>query len=139
MEIEITRVEKVTVTALKVDAEVRYWEDATVNGIGDDSGTLIPCRRGDAWCPIIDLETGIIRDWPAGTIADVHYKVCDAGRYTLLDVNGAEVVTKDGYVPDIMCPNDNGHGDYIIMTIGPDGAILNFDGSDLDDITRGQL
>jgi hypothetical protein len=134
--ITIVRTEKVQVTKLKVEADVRYWEDAEVNGISDDDGTLIPCRVGDAWCPIIDLETGKIADWPENTIASIHYKVCDAGRYALLDDDGNEVCAKDGYVPAIMCPAENGYGDYIIMKVGSDGVILNFDGSDLDDIAE---
>lgn len=134
IEVQIQRTETVQVKSLKVEADVRYWEDATVNGLSDDDGTLIPCRIGDAWCPIIDLETGKIDGWPESTIASIHYKVCDAGRYALLDADGSEVCAKDGYVPAIMCPTDNGYGDYIIMDVGPDGAILNFDGTDLDDI-----
>ena len=132
--VKIVRKENVQVTKLKVDAEVRYWEDASVNGIDDEDGTLIPCRVGDAWCPIIDLATGKIEGWPENTIASIHYKVCDAGRYSLLDADGKEVCVKDGYVPDIMAPAGDGGGDYIIMQVGPDGAILNFDGTDLDDI-----
>lgn len=30
---------------LKVEAGVRYWEDATVNGIEDVDGALIPCKK----------------------------------------------------------------------------------------------
>lgn len=133
VQIEIQRTETVTVKFLKVEAGVRYWEDASVNGIKDEDGTLIPCRNGDDWSPIIDLDTGKIEGWPENTIASIHYKVCDAGRYALLDAERNEVRAKDGYVPDIMCPNDGGYGDYIIMDIGPDGAILNFDGGNLDD------
>ena len=64
-------------TKLRVSAGVRYWEDASVNGVEDTDGTLIPFRKGDLWCPIIDLETGQIYDWPAGANAYIHYKVCD--------------------------------------------------------------
>lgn len=133
--IEVTRTEKVPVKYLKVSAEVRYWEDATVNGVQDSEGDLIPCRVGDCWSPLIDLDTGIIKDWPANTIADIHYKVCDAGEYTLLADDLAEVKSIEGYVPDVMCPQDDGYGDYIIMHIGPDGAIANFVGDDLDEFT----
>jgi hypothetical protein len=35
----------------------------------------------------------------------------------------AEVASIDGYVPSMMCPKDNGHGDYVIMDIGADGTI----------------
>jgi transcriptional regulator with PAS, ATPase and Fis domain len=34
------------------------------------------------------LATGRVLDWPKGTTAEVHYKVCDAGCYWLEDANG---------------------------------------------------
>lgn len=126
IEITVTRKEKVAVKYLKVEAGVRYWEDATVNGLVDEDGTLIPCRDGDCWSPVIDLATGIIEGWPANTLASIHYKVCDAGRYALLDADRNEVCAIDGYVPAIMCPGDDGYGDYIIMSVGPDGQIANW-------------
>lgn len=133
-EITVTRKETVQVRYLKVKAKVRYWEDAEVNGQTDETGDLIPCKNGDDWCPVIDLATGAIEGWTSGTIADIHYKVCDEGRYALLDEARNEVAVKDGYVPDIMCPKSNGYGDYIIMDVGPDGAIANWtvDLSDFD-------
>lgn len=122
-EIEVITKAKRAVRYLRVEAGVRYWEDATVNGEDDEDGKLIPCRQGDCWAPTIDLETGAIETWPAGTTAHVHYKVCDAGRYTLLDGERNPVTILDAYVPKIMCPEKNGYGDYIIMSIGPDGKI----------------
>lgn len=110
------------VTAIGITAEVRYWEDATVNGVEDTVGELIPMRFDDCWAPIIELETGRVRDWPQGTTADIHYKVCDAGEYELLD--GRKVVAqRAGYVPDMLSVGEPGYGDYIIMKIGPDGLI----------------
>lgn len=122
-EIEITEDKKVVVSFLKVEAGVRYWEDGEVNGVSDDDGSLIPCRNGDFWEPIIDLATGMIEGWPEGTTADIHYKVCDDGRYTLLDADRKPVKTIDGYVPAIMSPGGQGYGDYIIMTIDGAGKI----------------
>lgn len=133
MEISVIRTEKVQVKSLKVEAAVRYWEDAEVNGVADESGEAIHCRIGDAWCPVIDLETGAIAGWPENTIARIHYKVCDAGRYALLDADGNEVVVKDGYVPDIMSPGGSGYGDYIIMNVGPTGIIENWDNRDIEE------
>lgn len=123
LEIEVRRTEKVAVKYLQVEAGVRYWEDATVDGVADDDGSLIPCRSGGLWSPLIDLETGTIKDWPEGKTASVHYKVCDSGRYILLNADGIEVSAIDGYVPKIMCPGDNGYGDYIIMSIDGGGKI----------------
>ncbi|MDH7801304.1 MULTISPECIES: hypothetical protein [unclassified Rhizobium] len=114
-----------SVRYLKADCGVRYWEDAEVNGVEDEDGN-IPCRNGDSWQPVIDLNTGKIEGWPEGTTADLHYKVCDAGVYTLLDENREAVKQIDGYVPKIMCPGGSGYGDYVIMKIGADGLIDNF-------------
>jgi len=118
---------EVEIKTLKVVAGVRYWEDATVDGIEDEDGDLIPCRDGDAWCPIIDIDSGIITNWTQGVKADVHYKVCDSGSYYLLDAEGAVVLAiEDNYVPKMMCPKENGFGDYIIMEIDETGKIANW-------------
>lgn len=126
-EITVYRPTKVQAKYLKVEAEVRYWEDGTVNGNpDDDDNPTIPCRSGGCWAPLIDLDIGRIIGWPGGTSADVHYKVCDAGRYALLDVGRNEIIAIDGYVPQIMRPGGDGYGDYIIMTIGADGTIADW-------------
>lgn len=112
---------------LEVDAEPRYWEDATVNGATDDDGTLIPGRVGDAWRVRIDLASGRIADWPEGTTADIHYKVCDQGLYWLLDAAGERIAEYgSSYVPSAMCHGGQGFGDYIIMRVGPDGQIADY-------------
>ncbi|KYG76925.1 hypothetical protein AWW68_18890 [Roseivirga spongicola] len=120
-------IEDKEVNFLAVDAGVRYWEDATVNGVEDVDGTLIPLRRGDRWRPIIDLSTGIIKDWEIGKKASVHYKVCDDGSYYLLDKDEKVVTSiKNNYVPSLLCPHENGYGDYIIMDINENGSIEGF-------------
>lgn len=120
-----TRITKeVDVAFLLVEAGVRYWEDGTVNGEPDtEDGDRMPFNVLGTWRPLIGLATGKIEGWPDGTTASVHYKVCDDGVYTLLNAQREEVAKISGYVPKIMCPTDSGYGDYIIMDIGPDGAI----------------
>lgn len=119
---------------LVVSAGVRYWEDATVNGVEDEQGGLIPFRNSDKWEPVIELATGLIRDWPQGTVADVHYKVCDAGEYWLADADGNKVAKWSGYyVPDkLLCVGANGYGDYIILTVGSDGKIKGWNPPKID-------
>lgn len=148
MEIEVQQKVKMAVRYLKVRAGVRYWEDGTVNGVEDADGSRIPCRDdkpndslgGGNWCPIIDMKTGKIENWPQGTTADIHYKVCDDGEYELLDPDGSSLRKIDGYVIGMMCPEGEGYGDYIIMKIAEDGTIENwkvdlseFEKSDGDD------
>lgn len=127
MKIELTVKKEFEVKTLLVEADVRYWEDATVNGIEDENGDLIPCKVGDTWKPIIDLETGLITNWEKGKEANIHYKVCDAGEYWLQDENGDKIVKAKGYcVPEFLSIDDNGYGDYIIMKIDKDGKINNW-------------
>jgi hypothetical protein len=110
---------------IEVSAGVRYWEDATINGVTDDEGKLTPFKKGDCWCPVIRLDYGQVMDWPLGTIATIHFKVCDAGEYWLLDEAKQRIAKWGGfYVPnDFLCPGDNGYGDYIIMKIDAEGFI----------------
>lgn len=110
---------------IRVQTVVRYWEDATVNGVEDINGNLIPFRDGHSWCPVIRLSDGKVMDWPEGTTAYVHYKVCDEGSYYLLNDSLDEVaVWNDYYVPDrFLCHGDKGYGDYIVLDIGPDGFV----------------
>lgn len=122
--IELTQKVTKEVKYLKAECGVRYWEDGEVNGAEDADGEMIPFRVKDAWCPVIDLTSGVIEDWPEGTTADVHYKVCDDGKYQLLDAEKNVVREIEGYVPKIMAPGGNGYGDYVVMTIGPDGKIV---------------
>lgn len=111
---------------IEVRADVRHWEDATVNDIDDDDGTLIPFRVNESWHPVIRLSDGAVKDWPQGTTADIHYKVCDAGEYWLQDESGARIAKWGGYyVPsEFLCHGDEGYGDYIIMTIAEDGKVI---------------
>lgn len=119
---------------LVVEAGVSYWEDATVNGVEDTDGSLIPFGHGSHWCPVIELATGQIRDWPQGTTADIHYKVCDAGEYWLADEAGNRLAKwKGDYVPDnLLCVGDSGYGDYIILKVGTDGKIIGWSKPVLD-------
>ena len=126
MNIEIKVPSIVEVTHLKVKCGARYWEDGTVNDIVDSDGSLIPLRDGDYWCPIINLETGIINDWPIGTTADVHYKCCDDGEYWLTNKDGFELASKGYYVPSILDITRKGYGDYVILNIDEDGKIKNW-------------
>lgn len=128
MKLEILVPATLEVTHLVVNAGVRYWEDATVNGIQDTDGTLIPHREGDLWKPKINLENRQIEEWPSGTTAQIHYKVCDAGQYWLANEAGELVARwKGDYVPDhLLCVGDEGYGDYIIFNVGENGLIIDW-------------
>lgn len=109
---------------MALDAGVRYWEDAYLNGVEDIEGS-IPFREGDRWKPVIELNTGRVSGWPEGLVADIHYKVCDDGEYFLRDAADSVLARWRGYyVPDdILCIADEGLGDYLIFTIEANGLI----------------
>lgn len=120
------KIEKeVDLKTLHVEAGVRYWEDTEINGEPDtEDGDHVPCKFGDLWKPIIDLETGQILNWEQGKKANVHYKVCDVGSYYIKDAEGNTAMSiEQDYVPSILSPKENGYGDYIIMDIDENGFI----------------
>jgi len=128
MKVKVKKEVEMEAKTLHVKAGARYWEDATVNGVEDTVGDLIPCRvEGDEnWLPVIDIDTGVITNWEQGKTAEIHYKVCDDGLYVVYDENEKEIARKDGYVPDTMSPKENGYGDYIIMNVDENGLIENW-------------
>ena len=76
-------------SAYRCDIGVRYWEDGKINGVEDsDDNPQMPLLEYGRWKLDIDLSSGKIKNWPEGTTASVHYKVCDDGRYQLLDEEG---------------------------------------------------
>ena len=119
---------------LIVEAEPRYWEDAIVNGSEDIDGEMIPFKEGNLWKPVIRLRDGQIIDWPQGTTADIHYKVCAQGEYWLgTDETQKAWKWRGDYVPDdVLCVGGDGYGDYIIMKVGPDGRIVGWQMPDLN-------
>jgi len=120
----LKKVVEVEVETLRAKLEPRYWEDASVGGIREaDEAPTIPLRDGRFWRLDIDLATGRIAGWPPGVCAKTHYKVCDAGVYSLLDPSGEEVARKEGYVPSMLSPIEDGFGDYVILDIDGDGVI----------------
>lgn len=126
MKAKIKTTKEVEIKTLLVDARVRYWEDASVNGLWDNHGAFIPCRDGESWKPIIDIESGVITNWTKGVIANVHYKIADEGIYHLADSEGLIILTKDGYVPKILDLYNDSYGDYIILNIDGNGKIENW-------------
>lgn len=113
---------------IEVSAEVRYWDDAEINGVSREDGATVPLKQENLWCPMIRLDDGKVMDWPKGITADIHFKVCDQGQYWLLDADKKRIAKWSGhYVPDdFLCHGDNGYGDYIIFSVDSDGQILSY-------------
>lgn len=127
MKIQLKEENQVEVKFIKVSAQVRHWEGATVNGESSENGDLVPLRNGGLWEPVIDIDNGVVLDWPEGAVAEICFKVCDAGSYYLLDENKNVIASVEGdYVPSGLCHGGEGYGDYIIMCIGGSGGIVNY-------------
>jgi len=120
---------------LKVEADVRYWDGATINGTSSEQGENVPFKNGATWEPVIDLDQGLVVNWPQGVIAYFHFKVCDLCDYHMLDENKKVIASRfNNYVPDGLCHGDKGYGDYIIFSVGADGKIDKYSKNiDLDD------
>lgn len=148
MEMKIRVTKQVNARFIAVDAEVRYWEDSTVNGKVDTclydvkgaGSPNMPCAKQVKeepesciysdhwhWQPVIDIDSGQIVNWKAGTTAGIHYKVCDGFACDLLAENNEVIMSCEGYVPDFMCPGEEGFGDYIIMLVDAAGFIRGWD------------
>lgn len=138
MKVEINIKKEVDIKTIQVKAGVLYWEDSEINGLPDtEDGDNVPCKKGGLWMPEIEIETGKIINWTQGTTALIHYKVCDQCGWELKDESGTVVISADAeYVPDTLCPADNGYGDYIIMAIDENGMIEDwkFNISDFEEI-----
>ena len=124
MTYEVAVKTKAKVSYLKANMGVRYWEDGRIGGEADNNDVpQMPLSADGYWNIVINLSTGEILDWPKGTTAETHYKVCDDGVYSLLDHTMETIVTKDGYVPNMLSPDGGGYGDYVIMKIDETGKI----------------
>ena len=142
MKINIIKPVEIEAKFLKVRAGVRYPEDSEfieaendrkVNYISDDEeNPKMPFMEVEYdkyghkkfyWTPTIDLENGVIVNWPKGVKVHVFYKVCHDIECTVYDEYDNEVLHYEGYVPDFMSIEEEGYGDYIDMIIDENGCI----------------
>lgn len=135
---------EIDVKYLEIDANIRYWEDADVNGVDEqEDNPTIPFsdKVTGRWNLIVDVDSGSIVDWPTGTTASVHYKVCDEGVYTLKDKDMQPILTVESYVPDCLAISDSGYGDYMCLDIDENGKIVDwsFDEDDVESIIKGDF
>lgn len=127
---------------LKCHLYVRYFEDveiSTIPNIKENSNPPMFGFKHDEevkayyldW--MINLNEGKIVDWNSdGTLKDdtivkTHYKVVDQGIYWLLDEDKSELCKTSGYTPKILGQDEDGFGDYVYLTILPDGKIKDWD------------
>lgn len=138
-------------TKIKIQAGVRYWVDceySTDNGdtwnqpddTDEDDLTvreLLPCvecfekERGWYWCLNIDFETGRIENWKKDFCINTFFKVCDDGRYQIIDdadnIIWDSDIDSDSYVPSFLEIDSSNYGDNINITIDGEGTIKDWD------------
>ena len=113
MKLTVNKPVEIEPVAIKCEMAVRYDEEDIPNDF--------PLRKGDMWRGTIDIETGIIRDWPKGKSGNMFMKVCDEGTYTLLGTNDEVLsVRENNYVPSCI-PEE--YGDYVKFDINTNGKI----------------
>lgn len=144
-------VTNVDIKYMQLDAYVRFWEDGEVNGVRDDPDSpkmpfaeksLVrndnPWRKelvdGYKWKPKIDIDRGVILNWPSDVEARIHYKVCDECHYSLINDKGNIVYENESYVPSVLCIGERNGGDYIIMNINKLGEIESWEKNRIKDI-----
>ena len=134
------------IKTIGVKAVVRYPEDAefieeklddhniTYNNYmnDDEENPKIPFieveydnygHKRFCWKPTIDVENGVIINWPKGVKVHIFYKVCDEFECTLYDKTNNYVLHYEDYVPGFMSIEDEGYGDYIDIIIDETGHI----------------
>ena len=146
MNLQLTIQKEITPAFLDCNLGVRYWEDSQINGKDDDS--LVPTmplaylEEGPnewRWRIRINVDNGQIQDWPKGTTATIHYKVCDDGQYDLIGERGGVLFTCESYVPECLHSCEKRTTDYVIMDINEEGYIKDwrFGQEELDDLVNG--
>jgi hypothetical protein len=114
----IIKVEKeVEIKYVKVQVAVRYEEEDIPNNF--------PLRNGDMWNAKIDIDRGVVIDWPNGEKGNLEMKICDEGSYYLLDENDNVILKiEEDYVPNRLLPGS--YGDYLKLHINENGVITNW-------------
>lgn len=120
MKITVLRPTEITITHIKLTLPVRYGEQ--------DIPKDFPLRSGDVWQAMVNIDTGVIDNWPIGESGVLEMKVCDEGTYMLYTYFGdhwdAVAKIKQDYVPHGVVPGR--YGDYVRLEIDASGCITNW-------------
>lgn len=119
MKVTIPTTREVNVKYITLELPVRYEEE--------DLARDAPMRDGDMWNISIDIDTGIILQWPKDNPLDLYMKVVDEGVYRLFDADWQELTSIAGYVPHGIVPGQ--YGDYVSFQIDCNGLVTNWPNS----------
>jgi hypothetical protein len=101
-----------------IDVILPVWYD------DEDIPYDAPMRHGDIWWAVIDIDTGVIYNWPQGKPLNMYMKVCDSGSYILRDGDSSIIAERNDYVPHGIIPGE--YGDYVELKIDETGKITNW-------------
>lgn len=82
----------------------------------------------------INLETGVVLNWPKGVTADFHYKSCDMNYFRLLNKKYTILAqTPEGDSEYVIGPSFmNEWGDYFVLRVNEEGYIINYDVDEME-------
>jgi hypothetical protein len=102
---------------VQINVAVRYDEEDIPNDF--------PGRERDTLRMTIDINTGVIRNWPKDHGAfDLYMNVCDQGSYRICDKDDNVIYeVEEDYVPGFV---PGKYGDYIDFKIDATGKIANW-------------
>ena len=119
MKINVPDSKEIEIKYVRVLLPVNFGEEHIPNDF--------PHRKGDEWEAVIDIDTGVILDWPEDPRfqkCNLSMKVCDEGLYYLLKQDRTiAAVISDDYVPHGVIPGK--YGDYVNLNI-EHGRITNW-------------
>lgn len=119
---------------------IPYDEDEGYGMITFDDGLTTELQCEDGFIPpmlntenralevTVDLKERRVLEWDEEK-GYIHMwgKVVDSGTYTLLDVDKEPLWQIKGYIPNALIPPyERGFGDYLELTINPDGSLPNW-------------
>jgi hypothetical protein len=117
MKAQIPSTKEVEVSHVRILAAVNYEEEEIPNDF--------PGRLGETWDAVVNIDTGVIHNWPTGRPAKMHLTVKDSGAYYLLTPDGNVVGSiENNYVPHRLIPGK--YGDVIELDIDSTGRITNW-------------
>lgn len=131
MKINIKITKEVYAAYVRIVVPVRYDEEDIPNNF--------PLRTGDKWGAVVNIDSGIIIDWPPQEEdKKLSMKVCDEGSYIILDEDFNILKKIQGYVPHELVPGS--YGDYIELEINKEGRITNWETSakEIEELINGE-
>ena len=151
MEITVLEEKKVNLKYIQCQFRIYDWKSFIINGKEDNNEnpeTPYSKKKNEKywyWCPFINVDAGMIVDWPQGTTLEVYAKTCDENILYFLDEDKKYIEwfdeeeketlsCYDDYVPEFLDTVGDGCGDYIQLTIDKNGHIKDFNKEEIINI-----